>query len=161
MNRVLYGGKLRYVAENDFPQFCFEKGLIMSRTVYVNLPVADLQRSVEFFTALGFSFNPQFTNENATCMIVSDTIFVMLLVKPFFQTFTNRRIADATESTEVLIALSCESREEVDAVMEKALAAGATLPAETQDHGFMYGRSFADLDGHIWELGWMDVSRMP
>jgi predicted lactoylglutathione lyase len=124
----------------------------MTRQIFVNLPVKDLPRSVAFFTALGFTFNPQFTNENATCMIVDENIFVMLLVEPFFQTFIKKDICDARTSTEVLMCLSCESRAEVDELVAKAVAAGGTIPRALEDHGFMYGHAFEDPDGHIWEL---------
>lgn len=126
--------------------------------IFVNLPVKDLNRTKDFFGKLGFSFNPQFTDENAACMIVSESIFVMLLVEPYFQTFIKKSIVDAKISTEVLIALSCESREEVDDVVKKAVAAGGTTPSDPKDHGFMYQHAFEDLDGHIWELAWMDPS---
>lgn len=128
----------------------------MARRIFVNLPVKDLPRTVAFFTALGFSFNPQFTDENATCMIVSDDIFVMLLVEPFFQGFIDKPVSDAHRQTEVLLALSLDSREEVDALTAKALAAGARETQPPRDHGFMYQRSFADLDGHQWEPFFMD-----
>lgn len=127
----------------------------MARQIFVNLPVKDLPRSVAFFTALGFSFNPQFTNENATCMIVDENIFVMLLVEPFFQGFIKKTICDAHKNTEVLVCLSCESRAEVDELAAKAVAAGGTIPREPEDHGFMYGHAFEDPDGHIWELVYM------
>jgi predicted lactoylglutathione lyase len=127
----------------------------VARQIFVNLPVKDLPRSVAFFTALGFSFNPQFTNENATCMIVDENIFVMLLVEPFFQGFIKKTICDAHKNTEVLVCLSCESRAEVDELAAKAVAAGGTIPREPEDHGFMYGHAFEDPDGHIWELVYM------
>jgi uncharacterized protein len=133
----------------------------MPRQIYVNLPIRDMQRSRAFFAALGFSFNPGFTNEQGACMVVADDIFVMLLVEPFFQTFTKKRVADARESTEVLVCLSCSSREEVDALVKKALAAGGRAPNPPQDHGFMYGHGFEDLDGHQWELVWMDPNAAP
>jgi len=124
----------------------------MAQQIFVNLPVKDLKRSVSFFTSLGYAFNPQFTDENATCMIVGDNIFVMLLVEPFFKTFTKKAVADATKSTEVLVCLSCDSRAEVDALAKKAVAAGGTTPSPAQDHGFMYQHGYQDLDGHLWEL---------
>jgi uncharacterized protein len=127
----------------------------MPRQIFVNLPVADLERSVDFFTALGFTFNPTFTDENATCMIVADNIFVMLLVKKFFQTFTKKRIVDATQEAEVAICLSADSRADVDDMVAKALKAGGTIPGPAQDHGFMYQHSFEDPDGHNWELVFM------
>jgi predicted lactoylglutathione lyase len=127
-----------------------------SRKIFVNLAVRDLRRSVDFFTALGFSFNPQFTDESATCMIISDDAFVMLLVHDRFQDFTKKPIVDSAAQTEVLVALSAESREAVDTMVNAALAAGGSPANEPQDHGFMYGWSFQDPDGHIWEVVWMD-----
>jgi predicted lactoylglutathione lyase len=124
----------------------------MTTKIFVNLPVADLDRSVQFFTALGFTFNPQYTDETATCMIVSDTIFVMLLTHAKFKEFTPRPICDARSSTEVLVCLTRERREDVDETVRKAVAAGGTTYADPQDHGFMYGHGFQDPDGHIWEL---------
>lgn len=133
----------------------------MATQIYVNLPVKDLDRSVAFFTQLGYKFNPQFTNSNAACMIVSDDIYVMLLVESFFKTFTPKTIADATRTTEVILCLSCESRAEVDAQVAKAVAAGGSTPNKAQDHGFMYQHGFQDLDGHLWELAYMDMSAVP
>ncbi|WP_313080169.1 VOC family protein [Pulveribacter sp.] len=133
----------------------------MARKIFVNLPIADMQRSRAFFEALGFAFNPQFTNEQGACMVISEDIYAMLLVRPFFQTFTDKRIADARESAQVLLCLSCDSRGEVDALMARALAAGATEPRPAQDHGFMYYRAFDDLDGHGWELMHMDMAAAP
>lgn len=124
----------------------------MATKIFVNLPVKDLQRSVDFFTKLGFTFNPQFTDETATCMIVAEDIFVMLLTEPKFKTFTPKEICDATKSTEVLVCLSRESRREVDEMVHKAVEAGGATYNEPQDHGFMYGHGFQDPDGHIWEL---------
>ena len=124
----------------------------MATQIYVNLPVKDLDRSVAFFSTLGFTFNPDFTDANATCMIVGENIFVMLLVEKFFQTFTPKPISDATKATEVLVCLSRDSREDVDGMVRKAVAAGGTIHKNSQDHGFMYAHGFTDLDGHIWEL---------
>jgi uncharacterized protein len=135
-----------------------QKGGAMATQIFVNLPVKDLNRSVEFFTKLGFKFNPQFTDETATCMIVSEAIFVMLLTEAKFKTFTPKEVCDATKSTEVLVCLSSESRAEVDELVRKAVAAGGTTYNEPQDHGFMYGHGFQDLDGHIWELIYMEPS---
>lgn len=133
----------------------------MTTNIFVNLPVQDLKRSVEFFTKLGYTFNPQFTDENATCMIIADNIYAMLLVKPFFKTFiADKDIADAKRTTEAITALSCESKEAVQDLVEKALAAGARRYAEPQDHGFMFQWGFEDLDGHIWEHMWMDPSHI-
>ena len=133
----------------------------MTRQIFVNLPVKDLERSKAFFAHLGYSFNPQFTNEQAACMVISDTIYAMLLVEPFFQTFTKKPISDAKASTEVLLCLSCDSREQVDTLVAKALEAGGTTPMDKQDHGFMYGHGFEDPDGHQWELMFMDMSAAP
>jgi hypothetical protein len=133
----------------------------MNKQIYVNLPIKNMERSKAFFSSLGFSFNPQFTNEQGACMVVSEHIYVMLLTETFFQTFTHKPIADAGKVTEVLVCLSCESRAEVDELVAKALAAGGKAPRAPQDHGFMYGHGFEDLDGHIWELVYMDASAAP
>jgi uncharacterized protein len=130
----------------------------MATKIFVNLPVKNLDRSVEFFTKLGFSFNAQFTDETATCMVVSEDIFVMLLTEAKFKEFTPNPICDATKSTEVLVCLSSESREEVDQMISKAVAAGGTTYNEPQDYGFMYSHGFQDLDGHIWETVFMEPS---
>ena len=127
----------------------------MTKSIFVNLPVKDIERTRAFFGALGFSFNPQYSDDKALCMVISDNIFAMLLAEPFFQTFTKKNIADARETTEVLVCLSCDSREEVDELVRKALAAGGKAPMPTQDLGFMYGHGFEDLDGHQWELVYM------
>lgn len=131
-------------------------GLNVARRLFVNLPVKDVKRSVEFFTALGFSFNLKFTDENATCLILGDNFYAMLLVEPFFRTFTDKAIADTTSSVEVLTALQLDSREAVDALVTKARAAGGAIPRLPQDLGFMYSHGFEDPDGHIWELFHMD-----
>ena len=128
----------------------------MATKIFVNLPVRDLKRSMEFFEKLGFSFNPQFTDETAACMVVSEDIFVMLLTHKKFKAFTPKQICDATQSTEVLVALSAESREKVDELVRKAVAAGGTTYNKPKDYGFMYGHGFQDLDGHIWETFYMD-----
>jgi predicted lactoylglutathione lyase len=133
----------------------------MSRKIFVNLPIQDMERSKAFFSALGYSFNPQFTNDQGACMVISEDIYAMLLVQPFFQTFTKKPISDAAKSTEVIVCLSCDSRDEVDAMVKKALAAGGKAPNAPQDHGFMYGHGFEDLDGHLWELMWMDPNAAP
>jgi predicted lactoylglutathione lyase len=124
--------------------------------IFVNLPVKDLAKSMAFFEALGFSFNPQFSDETGACMVISDTIFAMLLSHEKFAGFSPKPIADTDKTTEVLIALSRDDREAVDAIVEAALAAGGSTFSEPQDHGFMYGRAFRDLDGHVWEAFWMD-----
>ena len=128
----------------------------MATQIFVNLPVKDLKRSVAFFGKLGFKFDPKFTDENATCMIVGDNIFVMLLVESFFKTFTTKPISDATKQTEVIVALSVDSRNKVEEMVEKAAAAGATTPRASQDYGFMYQHGFQDLDGHLWEVLYME-----
>ncbi len=130
----------------------------MATNIFVNLPVKNLKESVAFFTKLGFTFNPQFTDETATCMIVGEDIFVMLLTHEKFKTFTPKPICDATKSTEVLVCLSVDSRPKVDEMVAQAVAAGGTTYNQPQDHGFMYGHGFQDLDGHIWELVYMEPS---
>lgn len=124
--------------------------------IFVNLPVKNLHKSIEFFSNIGFEFNKQFTDENATCMVISENIFVMLLVEDFFKTFTNKEISDATKSTEVIVALSAESKEQVDEIVNKALAAGGKTSNDPIDQGFMYSWSFQDIDGHLWEVLYMD-----
>jgi predicted lactoylglutathione lyase len=126
------------------------------RKIFVNLAVSDLNRAKAFFSALGFGYNPKFTDDNAACMIVNDEAHVMLLAEPFFKTFTTRQVCDTSRQTEALIALSCESRDQVDELVRKAAGAGGRDAMPPQDHGFMYGRSFYDLDGHHWEVVWMD-----
>lgn len=133
----------------------------MARQIFINLPVKDLNRSVEFFTRLGYTFDAQFTDENATCMIIGENIFAMLLVEDYFRTFTDREIVDAHQRVEAIVALALDSREEVDQQVEKARAAGARIPREPQDHGFMYQHSFQDPDGHLWEVFFMDMSAVP
>ncbi|MEI5011199.1 VOC family protein [Streptomyces sp. PmtA] len=128
----------------------------MSQMIFVNLPVKDLDASKAFWEAVGYTFNPQFTDETAACMVISDTIFAMLLTEARFKDFTKKDVADAATSTEVIVALSAESREKVDRLTDAALAAGGSPANEPQDHGFMYGRSFQDPDHHIWEVVWMD-----
>ncbi len=126
------------------------------KQIFVNLPCKDLPASKAFFEALGYSFNPQFTNEFGASLILGDNLFAMLLTEEFAKGFTSKPIANAQESTEVLVCLSCESREEVDSLVAKARAAGGKVPREPQQHGdFMYGHGFEDLDGHIWELVYM------
>jgi len=130
----------------------------MGTKIFVNLPVRNLNKSVEFFTKLGFSFNPQFTDETATCMIVSEDIFVMLLTHEKFKQFTPKEICDSSKSTEVLVALSSEGRKNIDETVRQAVAAGGTTYNEPQDYGFMYAHGFQDPDGHIWELVYMEPS---
>jgi predicted lactoylglutathione lyase len=128
----------------------------MKRDIYINLAVRDLPKSKAFFAALGFEFNPKFTDDKAACMIISDAAYVMLLGEPFFRTFTRRELCDTSKQTEGMFALSCASRADVDAMVHKAIAAGGSHAMDPQDHGFMYGWSFYDLDGHHWEVLWMD-----
>ncbi|MGW5125391.1 VOC family protein [Streptomyces sp. NPDC004069] len=124
--------------------------------VFVNLATNDVAASRTFFTELGYTINPQFSSDDCVCVVISDTIIAMLLSRQHYATFTKKEIADSTKSSEVLICLSAESREKVDELVQKAVAAGGTASGETQDQGFMYGRSFDDLDGHTWEVMWMD-----
>jgi predicted lactoylglutathione lyase len=133
----------------------------MATKIFVNLPVKDLKKSMDFFGALGYSFNPHFTDETAACMVISDHIYAMLLTRAKFKEFTPNEICDATKSTEVLMSLTCESRDEVKAQVEKALAAGARRHSEPKDYGFMLQDGFHDLDGHIWELVYMDPGAIP
>ncbi len=134
---------------------------IMATKIFVNLPVKNLEKSINFFAQLGFNFNAQFTDEQATCMIIGENIFAMLLVEERFRDFTKKPISDAQKSTEVLIALDAESRETVDTMIKNAVKAGGSTYADPQDHGWMYGHSFADLDGHQWEILYMDESAIP
>ena len=133
----------------------------MVNKIFVNLPVQDLQKSIAFFTHLGFTFNPQFTDETATCMIMSDTIYAMLLTHPKFAQFTKKAISDAHKTTEVLMAIELPSREAVDTMGKKALESGATTYADPQDYGWMYQHSFAALDGHQWEVMFLDATAIP
>ncbi|WP_328836820.1 VOC family protein [Streptomyces europaeiscabiei] len=124
--------------------------------IFVNLPVNDLDASKKFFTELGYALNPQFSDENAASVVISDTIVAMLLTKPFYSSFTKKEIADATKTSEVMLCLSAESRAKVDELVEKAVAAGGTASEKVQEMDFMYGRAFDDLDGHTWEVVWMN-----
>jgi uncharacterized protein len=128
----------------------------MSTKIFVNLPVKDVAAAQRFYTGLGYSINPQFTGENSACVVISEQITAMLLAEPHFKEFTAKEIADAATTTEVILALTAESRAVVDEVADKALAGGGSEPKAPQDHGFLYVRTFADLDGHHWELMWMD-----
>lgn len=125
---------------------------------FLNLPVQDLKRSIAFFEALGFAFNPQFTDDNAACLVLSDTAYAMLLTESYFQTFVKKEIADATKTTEFIMAVSVSSKEEVQTLVRKALASGGSASNDPQDHGFMYTESFQDPDGHLWEVFHMDAS---
>jgi predicted lactoylglutathione lyase len=133
----------------------------MHQQIYVNLPVKSIERTKAFFASLGFSFNPQFSNENALCMVIGENIYAMLLAEPFFKTFTKKPIADATKSTEVLVCISCDNRGQVDDLVAKALSAGGSAPNPKQDLGFMYSHGFEDPDGHVWELVYMDPNATP
>lgn len=134
----------------------------MAKQIYVNLPVKDLQRSIDFFSALGYSFDKHFTDQHAACLILDeDHIYAMLLTHEFFEKFTKKKIADSTTSTEAILALSADSREAVDELVDRALASGGSVSNETDDQGFMYSRSFQDPDGHLWEILYMDMSAMP
>ena len=132
----------------------------MARMIFPNLAVEDLERSVGFFTKLGFTFNPQFTDDKATCMVINESASVMLLVRERFSDFTTKRIVDSHEAVEVMIALTADSRDEVDQLVASALAAGGAPANDPQDLGFMYSRSFDDPDGHTWEIFWMDPTHM-
>ncbi|WP_455357351.1 VOC family protein [Streptomyces sp. SYSU K217416] len=130
----------------------------MPTMIFVNLPVKNLETTKGFWSKLGYSFNDQFSDENCACLVISDTIYAMLLTEPRFKDFTKKEIADSSKSTEVILCLSAESRAKVDELADGALGAGGSEASEPQDHGFMYGRSFQDPDGHIWEVMWMDPS---
>lgn len=128
----------------------------MPAKVYINLPVKDLRQSIDFFSDLGFTIDPVFTDENASCMSVSDDVNIMLLSEKFFQKFSGKRITDATKETEVILTVTMDSREKVDEIVRCAMKAGAVPSLEAQDHGFMYQKSFQDLDGHLWEIMYID-----
>jgi predicted lactoylglutathione lyase len=132
----------------------------MARKIFVNLAVKQLDRSMQLFKRIGFTFNPQFTDDTAACMVISDDIYAMLLTEKKFREFTKKEIADATKTTEVLTCLAVDSKVEVNRIVNTALQAGATEAREPMDYGFMFGRSFNDLDGHIWEIVWMDPSKV-
>jgi uncharacterized protein len=133
----------------------------MKTKIFLNLPVKDLNRSIAFFTQLGFSFNPKFTDDKATCLIIGENINAMLLLEEFYKTFTNKEICNAATTSEVLISISIETREEVDEIIEKAVKAGGSEYMETRDYGWMYQRTFLDIDGHHWEVFYMDESQIP
>ncbi len=132
----------------------------MAKQIFVNLPVKNLQASLAFFRQLGFSFNEQFTDDNAACLVLGENIYSMLLQENYFKTFTKKPVADATKATEVLIAIDAGSKAEVDELVRKAVEAGGSTYMEPQDHGWMYQHSFADLDGHQWEIAFMDESML-
>jgi predicted lactoylglutathione lyase len=133
----------------------------METKIFLNLPVKDLEKAIQFFTLLGFSFNPKFTNDQGTCMIIGDKSFAMLLTEEFYKTFTNKAICDASKNSEVLISISVESREKADDIIAKVLKVGGSEYMEAKDYGWMYQRSFLDLDNHHWEVFFMDESQMP
>lgn len=133
----------------------------MIKQIFVNLPVKDLNKSMEFFKQLGFTFNMQFTDDKAACLIIGETIFAMLLTEPMFATFTKKPISDAKKATEVLIALDIETKQAVDSMVKKAVAAGGKTYMEPQDHVWMYQHGFEDLDGHQWEIFYSDMSKLP
>jgi uncharacterized protein len=129
----------------------------MATNIFVNLPVKDLEKTKEFFLKLGYTFNQQFTDEKAASLVISENIYAMLITEPFFKTFIpNKEIADTSKTKEVLVALSADSKQQVDELVDKAIAAGGRNFRDPEDHGFMYARSFEDLDGHVWEVFWMD-----
>ncbi len=134
---------------------------VSANQIFVNLPVKDLKKSVEFFTKIGFEFNANFTDESTTCMIIGDNIYAMLLVEERFLSFIPKKISNAAETAEVIVALSVDSREQVDQIVQAALEAGGKHYNDPQDHGFMYGWSFQDLDDHLWEITYMDMSAFP
>lgn len=133
----------------------------MATQIFVNLPVKDLNKSMTFFAKLGFTFNSQFTDEKAACMIIGENIYAMLLVETFFKTFTRKELVNAHKNTEVLIALDAGSRDEVKDMVKKAIEAGGSSYMDPQDHGWMYQHSFADPDGHQWEILYMDENAIP
>jgi len=133
----------------------------MKTKIFLNLAVKDLKRAISFFNELGFSTNPKFTNDKGACIVISEDINVMILVKDFYQTFTKKQICDSATTSEVLISLSMESREQVDLMIEKAIKAGGTDYQQSQDYGWMYQRTFLDVDGHHWEVFFMDESQIP
>lgn len=145
-------GRTIFVSSSNFK--------IMATKIFINLPVRDLQKSMNFFQGLGFSFNPQFTDEKAASMVISDSIFVMLLTESYFSTFINTDVCDAHKATEVLIALDADSKEEVQQLVGKAQSLGGKLYAKPQDHEWMFQHNFSDLDGHKWEIVYMDQSKM-
>ena len=130
----------------------------MGKQIFVNLPVKNLRKTMEFFTKVGFTFNPEFTNDDATCMVIDENIFAMLLVEKFFKTFTQKEIC-ATNNKEVIMAISVNSREEVDNILQNAIEAGGTETRNLSDNGWMYARSFQDLNGHIWEILYIENSQ--
>jgi predicted lactoylglutathione lyase len=133
---------------------------LKSDNIFVNLPVKDLEKTKDFFSKIGFEFNEQFTDKNAACLVIGDNIFAMLLTEDYFKTFTKKDLSNAANTTEVILALSAESREQVDDIVNAALAAVGSPSNDPVDHGFMYGWSFQDPDGHLWEVMYMDQSQV-
>lgn len=133
----------------------------MAKKIFINLPVADLQKAMAFYAAIGFTNNPQFTDTTAACMVLSEEIYVMLLTHPKFKEFTKKEIGNTSKTASVINSLSVDSNEEVNTMMEQVLKAGGKEPHEAKDYGFMLQRSFEDLDGHLWEVLYMDVSKFP
>jgi predicted lactoylglutathione lyase len=133
----------------------------MATKIFVNLPVKDLNRSKDFFTSIGFTINPQFTDDTAACVVISEDIYAMILTHAKFKEFTKKQIADATQTTEVLTCLTTDSKDKVNEMVDKAIAAGGTEARDPMDYGFMFARSFNDPDGHIWEVMWMDMNAAP
>lgn len=131
-----------------------------SKSIFINLPVKDVNKSTHFFKELGFEFNPQFSDETTSCLIISDNIYVMIMIEERFKGFTRKEIVDTTTSAEAIFCLSAESQDQVDEIVNKALSSGGKSYSDPQDHGFMYGWGFQDLDGHIWEVAYMDESAM-
>jgi len=133
----------------------------MATKIFVNLPVKNLNRSKDFFTSIGFTINPQFTDDTAACVVISEDIYAMILTHAKFKEFTKKQIADATKTTEVLTCLTTDSKDKVNEMVDKAIAAGGTEARDPMDYGFMFARSFNDPDGHIWEVMWMDMNAAP
>lgn len=133
----------------------------MTRRIFINLPVKDLNKSKKFFTGLGFSFNPQFTDEKAACLVIGENIFAMLLAEPFFKSFSGRKITNTAKSSEVMLAIDADSREKVDEMVRKAVDSGGSVYNPPENHGWMYGHSFTDPDGHQWEVMHIDEKAMP
>lgn len=134
----------------------------MIKEIFVNLPIKDLEKTKEFWATLGFSFNPQFTDDKAAALILGENIFAMLITEPFYKTFiAKKEIADSSKTSEVINAVSVENKEAVDELVDKAISSGATKYKETDDYGWMYSRSFQDLDGHLWEVLYIDITKVP
>ncbi len=149
------------VESNDYQNNLNNKKQIMAKQIFINLPVSDLKKSIDFFKKLGFTFNMQFTDDKAACLVLGENIYSMLLTKPMFATFTKKPVSDAKQTTEVLIAIDVETKKEVNEMVEKAVSAGGKTYMDAQDHGWMYLKSFEDLDGHQWEIMYSDMSKLP